>query len=118
MDDVIRLWALRGALLLDAAATFVIVAAAAEAVVRALPGVAKPHLAATLRPIRQRLSEWLVLALELLIGSDIIRTAVSPSWTELGQLGAIVALRLIIDYSLLHEFKEGDREGQVSTPPT
>lgn len=114
MDELIRLWALRGALLLDAAASLVIVAAACEAVVRAIAGLWKPHVAARLRPIRRRLSVWLVLSLELLIGSDIIRTAVSPSWTELGQLGVVVALRLVIDYSLTHEFKSDLQESAAA----
>ena len=106
MEMQVQIWALRGALLLDICATIVIVAAALQAAVRAAFVFGESHVAANLQPIRRRLSEWLVLALELLIGSDIIRTAVSPSWTELGQLGAIVVLRVLLSYTLAKEFKE------------
>ena len=46
------------------------------------------------------------LASELLIGSDIIRTAVSPTWDDIAQLAAIVALRVVIEYTLMHDVKE------------
>jgi uncharacterized membrane protein len=54
------------------------------------------------------LSERFVFALELLIGSDIIRTAVSPTWQDLGQLAAIVVLRVAIDYTLIREIKRDE----------
>ena len=35
---------------------------------------------------------WLVLALEFLLAADILRTAISPTWTDIGQLAAIAAI--------------------------
>jgi len=32
---------------------------------------------------------WLVLALEFLLAADILRTAISPTWNDIGQLAAI-----------------------------
>jgi uncharacterized membrane protein len=106
MEAFVETWALRGALLLDALATLFIVAGCAQAAVRAATAFGKPHAAANLQPVRRRLSEWLVLGLEFLIGSDIVRTAVSPSWIDLGQLGAIVVLRAVINFSLKRDFEE------------
>jgi hypothetical protein len=34
------------------------------------------------------------------LATDILRTATPPSWTEIGQLGAIAALRTFLDYFL------------------
>jgi uncharacterized membrane protein len=31
---------------------------------------------------------WLVLALEFLLAADMLRTAISPTWTDIGQLAA------------------------------
>jgi len=107
LTEFITSWALRGALLLNAAATLLIVVASLQALVRGASVFWKPHAAANLQPVRRRLSEWLALALELLIASDIIRTAIEPGWTELGQLGAIVVLRVVINLSLRHDFQEG-----------
>lgn len=54
---------------------------------------------------RLKLGHALSLALELLIGADILKTAVSPTWEDLGQLAAIVAIRTILNYFLLFEMR-------------
>jgi len=107
MEEFVRVWALDGASLLDAVSALIIVVAAIQALVRSALVFGKPHVTANLQSVRVRLSQWLALALELLIGSDIIRTAVSPSWNELGQLAAIVLLRVAINYTLMNDMKEG-----------
>jgi len=48
---------------------------------------------------------WLVLALEFLLAADILRTAISPSWTDIGQLAAIAAIRTFLNYSLSHDLR-------------
>jgi uncharacterized membrane protein len=49
---------------------------------------------------------WLVLALEFLLAADILRTAISPTWTDIGQLAAIAAIRTFLNYSLSHDLRE------------
>ena len=107
MEEAIQHIALQVASIIDALATFIIAAASVEVVVRSAMAFAKSGLAANLSPIRWRLGNWIGLALELLIGSDVVRTAVSPSWTDLGQLGAIVVLRVVINYTLVRDMREG-----------
>jgi len=46
---------------------------------------------------------WLVLALEFLLAADILRTAISPTWNDIGQLAAIAAIRTFLNYSLSHD---------------
>ncbi|MDZ4306855.1 DUF1622 domain-containing protein [Allopontixanthobacter sp.] len=55
--------------------------------------------------IRLRLGRWLALALELLLGADILRTAVAPSWSEIGQLAAIATIRTALNYFLQREIE-------------
>jgi uncharacterized membrane protein len=50
---------------------------------------------------------WLVLALEFLLAADILRTAISPTWTDIGQLAAIAAIRTFLNYSLSHDLRGG-----------
>lgn len=38
-------------------------------------------------------ARWLVLALEFALAADIVRTAIAPTWTDIGQLAAIAAIR-------------------------
>jgi uncharacterized membrane protein len=49
---------------------------------------------------------WLVLALEFLLAADILRTAISPTWTDIGQLAAIAAIRTFLNYSLSHDLQK------------
>jgi uncharacterized membrane protein len=59
---------------------------------------------------RLKLGHALSLALELLIGADILKSALDPSWTELGQLGAIVLIRTVLNYFLLWDMRMVSRE--------
>jgi uncharacterized membrane protein len=59
--------------------------------------------------VRLRLGKWLALALEFALASDLIRTAVAPSWNEIGKLAAIMALRTALNYSLEREFEQAAR---------
>lgn len=46
------------------------------------------------------LARWLLLGLEFMLAADIVHTAISPSWDDLGQLGAIAAIRTFLNYFL------------------
>lgn len=60
--------------------------------------------------IRINLGKYLALGLEFLIGKDIIESLISPSWDDLGKLGAIIVLRCIITLFLWWELKEVKEE--------
>ncbi|MDZ8118245.1 DUF1622 domain-containing protein [Pontiella agarivorans] len=57
---------------------------------------------------RLRLGHSLSLGLEFLIGADILKSAVSPSWQNLGLLAAIVTIRSVINFLLIWELKKVD----------
>jgi uncharacterized membrane protein len=59
---------------------------------------------------RNHLGHSLSLALEFLIGADIIRTAISPTWEDIGQLGAIVGIRTVLNFFLTRELKQVESE--------
>ena len=48
---------------------------------------------------------WLALALEFLLAADTWKSAISPTWTEIGQLAAIAAIRTSLNYSLGHDLR-------------
>ena len=60
--------------------------------------------------IRLRLGRWLVLALEFLLAADILKTAVAPSWSEIGQLAAIATLRTALNFFLQREIAQARRQ--------
>jgi len=118
VQDVVLAWTLRVADLADAFATIIIAAAAIEAGIRsalAFLRFRQPHPG--IQSIRWRFGRWLSLALDFLIASDILRTGVAPTWTEIGQLAAIVAIRIVITISLTRETKEIATDDATESPP-
>ncbi len=75
--------------------------------------------------IRLNLGRWLAVALEFELAADILRTAVAPTWNEIGQLAAIIVLRTVLNYFLQQEIdKAAEREaalkgvGEEALPPS
>ena len=67
-----------------------------------------------IRRLRAELGTYLLLGLELLIASDILKTVLEPSLDELAILGSIVVLRTILSVFLNKEIKELESEKQAS----
>jgi uncharacterized membrane protein len=53
--------------------------------------------------VRLLLGRYLALGLEFALGADILATAVSPSWDDIGQLAAIAGIRTALNYFLARE---------------
>lgn len=61
-------------------------------------------------PIRLDLGRFLALGLEFQLASDLLRTAVAPSFEEIGKLAAVAAIRTSLNYFLGQEIKEERNE--------
>jgi len=59
--------------------------------------------AAAVRQSRLELGHSFSLALGFLIGASILKTTIAPTWTDIGQLATIIAIRTILNYFLLHD---------------
>ena len=70
----------------------------------------------TTEDIRLRLGRWLALALEFELGADILRTAIAPTWMEIGQLAAIATIRTLLNYFLQQEIDRAARRQQGVMP--
>jgi len=57
--------------------------------------------------LRLQMGRTLALGLEFQLASDLLRTAIAPSFEEIGKLGAVAAIRTALNYFLA---KEMDRE--------
>jgi uncharacterized membrane protein len=55
--------------------------------------------------LRVQFGGSVAVALELLLGADVLATAVAPSWDDLGKLAAIAVLRTALNYFLEKELK-------------
>lgn len=106
MEDFIKVLASNIALIAEGVAIAFIVAGIVQGVFTYLrKGIVgrKSHMA--LVEIRNELGHMLSLALEFLIGADILNTAISPTWEDIGQLGAIVGIRTVLNFFLVREIK-------------
>ncbi|MFC1598355.1 DUF1622 domain-containing protein [Patescibacteria group bacterium] len=61
--------------------------------------IAKSHI----DPVRVELGRYINFGLEFMIAKDVIETIFAPSWTEIGQFAALVAIRTVISFFLIYE---------------
>lgn len=64
------------------------------------------------REVWLRFAVWLLLGLEFLLAADVIRTAISPTWSEIGQLATIAGIRTFLNFFLerdLEAYEPRDR---------
>jgi len=65
--------------------------------------------------IRLTLARYLALALEFQLGADILSTAVAPSWTQIGKLGAIAIIRTTLNFFLSREMQDERKSERTDT---
>ena len=93
--------------LVEVAGAVIITVRAAIAFVRfVLTAVRHHHHGDAFVPIRLTLGRHLALGLEFQLAGDVLRTAIAPSWEEIGQLAAIAAIRTALNFFLAREIKE------------
>ena len=68
------------------------------------------YSATVIRQIRAGFGTYMLLGLEFLIASDILKTVLEPGWNELLILGGIVVLRTVLSFFLNREIKELQEE--------
>ena len=116
IQDIFKEGTLYLAMCVEGAAAFVIGVASLKAVIRALGtflgrtsgcgGEVRDH-------IRFDLGRWLALGLEFELAADILRTAVAPTWNEIGQLAAIAVLRTLLNIFLQKEIDSAARREET-----
>jgi uncharacterized membrane protein len=71
-------------------------------------------------PVRLTLGRFLALGLEFQLASDVLRTAIAPSFEELGKLAAVAAIRTALNFFLAREIREEQsvirHDGDVVSP--
>ena len=108
------------ALALEAISVLMIAIGAVEALARILvPLLRRAATQVRLRAAWLSLARWLVLGLEFMLAADIVRTAISPSWDDIGMLAAIAVIRTFLNYFLERDMKEASEiELAPSNPET
>ena len=67
-----------------------------------------------LKESRLEIGHAFSLGLAFLIGASILKTIIAPTWNDIGQLGAIIAIRTALNFFLLRDieslFKKHDKK--------
>lgn len=118
MQDLLKQWTFDLASGVEGAAGLIIALAAIEATWRALAVfLARPSAPDEAKEnVRLRLARWLAVALEFELAADILRTAIAPTWDEIGKLAAIATLRTLLNYFLQKEIEQQAQRTQLPPP--
>jgi uncharacterized membrane protein len=121
MEELLRTLAGSIALAVEAIAVLVIAFGAAEAAIRlVLRPFRGPETRAQRKDVWLRFGMWLLLGLEFELAADIVRSVISPTWQQIGELGAIAVIRTFLNYFLekdLEKYAEPPRPGTAATAP-
>ena len=58
------------------------------------------------REIFRSFAVWIILALEFALGADIVRSAIAPTWDDIGKLAAIAVIRTGLNFFLERDLAE------------
>jgi uncharacterized membrane protein len=109
MEELFKAFAGSVALGVEVVAVLIIAYGAVEALVRILGLVFRmPATHGQRKEVWRRFGGWLLLGLEFELASDIIRTVISPTWIDLGQLGAIAVIRTFLNYFLEKDLEKSE----------
>jgi uncharacterized membrane protein len=61
------------------------------------------------REIWLKFATWILLALEFALAADLVRTAVTPTWDDIGKLAVIATIRTMLNYFLAKDIASFDR---------
>src|SRR5277367_2692391 len=98
MEDLLKSFWSVAAMIVEGAAALLIAVGAAEAFAMSLWHLRAPT--AQKMQIWMHFATWLLLGLEFELAADVIRTAIAPTWSDIGQLAAIAAIRTFLSFFL------------------
>jgi uncharacterized membrane protein len=101
VEEVFRTASEYIALALEALSVLTIAVGAVDALVRFAPALRfRRGSHGARRAAWLSLARWLLLGLEFMLAADIVRTVISPSWSDIGQLAAIACIRTFLNFFL------------------
>jgi len=98
----------------------VLIVAAGSVITLLRLGISIAQAKVTDQPTRRAIfvgfAGWIILALEFALGADIVRSAIAPTWDDIGQLAAIAAIRTGLNYFLerdVETFSRSKAQGPI-----
>jgi uncharacterized membrane protein len=101
--------------LVEAAGAIIIFTGAVSGFVRFVLVALVRRRAADFTPVRLDTGRFIALGIEFQLASDLLRTAVAPTFEEIGKLAAVAAIRTALNYFLGREIR--DERAEVESRP-
>lgn len=112
LEDLARLVVM----LLEAAAALLIAVGAIEALWKTAARGITAALG-TKKLVWVHFARWMMLGLEFPLAADILRTAIEPSWDDIGQLAAIAAIRTFLGFFLERDMETAIQHEDAAAQP-
>jgi uncharacterized membrane protein len=113
--EVLKTIAASIALAVESAGALIVAYGAAEAVYGSWKAVVGGRaLRGHRREVWLRFGVWLLLGLEFELAADVVRTAVSPTWGDIGQLAAIAGIRTFLNYFLERDLEAYEPHDKIA----
>jgi uncharacterized membrane protein len=118
MEELLKITANNVALAVETIAVLIVAFGALNAVIGILMAFVRgPRHEGWGRQIWVTFGTWLLGGLQFALAADIVRSAISPTWEQIGQLAAIAAIRTFLSYFLekdLIEMRRRPNEAETS----
>src|SRR6185436_18116062 len=109
MEELFVRFAHTASLLVELAAVLIVSYGALESFARLLWIVVTPGTThGERKALWRRFGMWLLLGLEFELAADIIASVISPTWQDIGELGAIAVIRTFLNYFLEHDLENAE----------
>jgi uncharacterized membrane protein len=113
MEELFIAAARSAAHLIEAAAVLVVTFGSLEALLKLVVVMARPSASHGMRKaIWRRFGVWLLLGLEFALAADIITSVISPTWQDIGELGAIAVIRTFLNYFLERDLENAETSAE------
>jgi uncharacterized membrane protein len=110
MEPVLKELASDTALVVEVIAVVIIAYGAIEALFISLSHLATGRsITGWRKQLFVRFGIWLLLGLQFALAADIVRSVISPTWNDIGELAAIAVIRAFLNYFLEKDLEEAGR---------
>jgi uncharacterized membrane protein len=106
MENIVKQITVSISLAVEITAAIIIGIAIIKVLFRYFAMLFAPRKSFSKEALRVEFGSSVAVALELMLGADVLGTAIAPSWSDIGQLGAIAIIRTALNYFLGKELKE------------
>jgi uncharacterized membrane protein len=96
---------------IEAVAVLVVTYGALEACANLLAfGWKRPVVHGARKAVWRQFGTWLLLGLEFALAADIIRSVISPTWADIGELASIAVIRTFLNYFLERDLEHAAQQ--------